>query len=130
MLDSKLDKLSKVFHKVLNKFEYEPDLCKWETTEYWQNSKELKELEADGKLHGDCEDFALSCRDELDAVGVPNRLVFCLVGECGHLVLEVDGWILDCRQTEIIKRDDLDYTWVSISGTKMGDPWHKLLEGK
>ena len=44
----------------------------------------------------------------------------------GHLVTEVEGWILDNRHAWPISRDDLPYEWVRISGYEPGDPWHEI----
>ena len=58
----------------------------------------------------------------------PNRLVYVKTetGE-GHLVCEVDGWILDNRQPRVTERDLLPYQFISISGFKPGEPWCEVL---
>jgi predicted transglutaminase-like cysteine proteinase len=54
-------------------------------------------------------------------------LVHCVVGDEGHhLVLEVEGWVLDNRYKWVMNRDDLDYKWVRISGYEKGDKWHRI----
>jgi predicted transglutaminase-like cysteine proteinase len=66
-------------------------------------------------LVGDCEDFALWCRERLAAQGVESDLVYCkLENGKNHLVLSVDGWILDNRHVWVIRRDDLRYDWISL----------------
>lgn len=66
-------------------------------------------------LVGDCEDFALWCRQELAALGIESDLVLCSTetGD-GHLVCSVDGWVLDNRHKWLQRRDDLPYTWLSL----------------
>lgn len=66
-------------------------------------------------LVGDCEDFALWCRQELDGLGIAADLVLCRTeaGE-GHLVCSVDGWVLDNRYRWLQCRDDLAYEWIAL----------------
>lgn len=66
-------------------------------------------------LVGDCEDFALWCRDQLAAEDIQADLVLCLTetGE-GHLVCSVDGWVLDNRHRWLQRRDDLRYSWLAL----------------
>lgn len=122
------DTLDAVFRSVQGRFVYEPDLTAWGKSEYWASVKEMAaQARPDGKIHGDCDDFALLCRAELDALGIENHLVYCRV-ETGeyHLVCEVRGWILDCRQRSAIRRDLLPYKWISRSGVAAGQPWHYI----
>jgi predicted transglutaminase-like cysteine proteinase len=44
-------------------------------------------------------------------------------------VLEVEGWILDNRSKWVVKRDYIDYTWISISGFSKGDDWRSIFGG-
>lgn len=69
----------------------------------------------DVALVGDCDSFALWCRQELLSHRIESDLVLCRteVGE-GHLVCSVDGWVLDNRHTWVMRRDDLPYTWISL----------------
>lgn len=79
-------------------------------------------------LVGDCEDFALACRDRLEARGINPDLVFCRVETGGgHLVLHVDGWILDNRYKWVMRQDDLPYEWVRM-GVPNGDSydWYEV----
>ena len=84
--------------------------------EHWQLS-----------LVGDCEDFALWCRQELKKQGVSSDLVLCLVetGE-GHLVCSVEGWVLDNRHRWVQRRDDLPYKWLSIG--KPDGRWFAIVD--
>ena len=76
-------------------------------------------------LKGDCEDFALWCRERLAAQGIESDLIFCLTElGGGHLVLSVDGNILDNRQRLVKYKDEMSYTWL-----KLGQPngiWVKI----
>lgn len=83
---------------------YVRDSAQYQRPEHWQLG-----------LTGDCEDFALWCRQELSARGIAADLVLCVIetGE-GHLVCSVDGWILDNRHRFVMRRDDLPYQWFSL----------------
>lgn len=117
------------------RFEYERDLVRWKTPEYW-----ISRLDGDlrvGKWKGDCEDFALICRAECRAldVPIPTRLVFieCPVNEYFpeggyHLVAEHEGWLMDVNSKYLISRDaaarQFGYKYLGMSGYNPGDPWH------
>lgn len=78
-------------------------------------------------IKGDCKVHALLCRHELRKLDTDSRLVICLT-ETGavHCVLEIDGWIMDNRHKEVMRRDDLKYTWIERSGVHPGDEWHLI----
>ena len=64
---------------------------------------------------GDCEDFALVCKQRLKDVDIESDLVLCKTETGGHhLVCSVDGWILDNRYPDVINKDHLNYTWLKI----------------
>ena len=122
--------LDRVFKEVTSLFIYRSDQEAWGSPEYWSSPKErCVQEQANGCVIGDCDDFALMCRERLDNLGIQNRLVFCQV-ETGeyHLVCESLGNILDNRQTMVMPRQLLNYKWLAISGVKQGDPWHKIEE--
>ena len=76
-------------------------------------------------LVGDCEDFALWCRDELAKEGIESDLVLCQTIASGlHLVLSVQGWILDNRSGWVRRRDDVEYTWLKIG--KPDGKWYEI----
>ena len=78
-------------------------------------------------LTDDCDGFCLACRTLLRKAGIPNRLVYCEIEESGHLVVEVDGWILDNRQRVVMPNTLLkEYVWLAISGYQAGDPWCRI----
>ena len=72
--------LDDVFRSVSENFVYESDLAAWGCIEYWATPKEMAaHAGPDGKVHDDCDGFALLCRGKLDDLGIENRLVFCQV---------------------------------------------------
>jgi predicted transglutaminase-like cysteine proteinase len=120
--------LDDVFYKVSDKFVYATDLSVFGQQEYWANPKEqAAQANEYGRVRGDCDDFALMCRTGLDDLGIENHLVFCQVGTGDYnLVCESNGWILDCRQSQVMPRTLLNYKWIARSGRKAGDKWHEL----
>jgi len=83
---------------------YVTDYAQYGVEEYWTPS-----------LVGDCEDFALWVKAELEKRGIAADLVVALTedGE-GHAVIHVGGWILDNRYKYVVSIDELRYTWISI----------------
>lgn len=121
--------IAEVLDAVHARFTYVRDIERWKTADYWI-SKRDGDFKARWK--GDCEDYALLCRDELNALGIPNRLVFCRVlddtsGAPYHIVSEVAGIILDVRFRTLQTRNTLRYEFISMSGYKAGEPWHEIL---
>lgn len=120
--------LQSILSDVHRSFIYRSDLETAGQVEYWESEKEvLKGLDQgrDG-FEGDCDSFALACRAKLRKENIPNRLVFCVAEGVGHLVCEVEGYILDNRHKWLMKQNEMPYTWVSISGYQSGDPWHEI----
>lgn len=119
-----LSNLRKVHRETLKRFTYVPDRVQYKVSEHWPQPKQLPDF---GPFRGDCDDFALMCRKQLHKLGIKNRLVCCIVETGGgHLVCEVEGYILDNRCSDVARRDDLPYTWYSISGYNTGDQWHTI----
>lgn len=121
-------KLAQVFVAAQAAFRYAPDLTAYHAAEHWCAPAEIGEqLAAQGFFLGDCDDFASLCVTLCRKMQVPARFVLCLTerGE-SHLVCEVDGWILDNRQDAVRARDELEYTWLAISGFNAGEPWHSI----
>lgn len=94
---------------------YVADAAQYQRPEHWTIA-----------LAGDCEDFALWCRQELAMQGIASDLILCLVetGE-GHLVCSVEGYILDNRYKWVMRRDDLPYTWISLG--KPDGSWRAIV---
>ena len=82
---------------------YVTDLQQYKKSEHWVKG-----------LTGDCEDFALWCRDKLKSLAIDSSLVHCIT-ETGqhHLVCEVQGYILDNRSKWVKPRDDIEYSWIA-----------------
>ena len=121
-------KLAQVFAAAKASFRYASDLTAYHASEHWAGPEEIRQQIADqGFVLGDCDDFASLCVYLGRKVGLPMRFVLCLT-EAGesHLVAEVDGWIMDNRQYQVERRDDLGYTWVAISGLVEGAAWHAI----
>lgn len=79
-------------------------------------------------IRDDCDGFCLACRTLLRKLQIPSRLVYCEIEGGGHLVVEVDGWILDNRQHTVVANTLLtDYRWLRISGYQPGDPWREII---
>lgn len=88
---------------------YVDDRTQYQQAEYWT-----------ADLQGDCEDFALWVRGQLSVAGIPSDLVYAVTETGGgHLVVSVEGWILDNRHKWVMPRDALPYRWVSL-GTPAG----------
>ena len=82
-------------------------------------------------LRDDCDGFCLACRKLLRDKNIPSRLVYCEVEDIdeafGHLVVEVDGWILDNRQSSVKSNSRIyGYRWLRISGYEPGDDWREI----
>lgn len=116
MLDDRLTVLRSVQRDAQRGHRYVSDQDQYGVPEHWAIS-----------LKGDCEDYALWCREQLKKHRIASDLVVCYTetGEA-HLVCSVDGWILDNRHTAVKRRDDLNYRWVGI-GTPDGT-WYLIEE--
>lgn len=125
----KIKALDYVHDKLIRIFEYKPDKEQFGQNEFWIEPKVIAEAIYKGKLVGDCDDFALACRQELWKCGIENRLVMCYTETReGHLVCEVEGYILDNRFNCVKTNSDLNYTWVKMSGYRTGDSWTTIDE--
>lgn len=114
--------LSEIHAETLDRFTYVGDKENYGMREHWPSPRQLPNPPA--QFRGDCDDFALMCRKMLRYEDIPNRLVYCIVETGGgHLVCEVEGWILDNRYGQVMRRDDMPYSWVSLSGYEEGDSW-------
>jgi predicted transglutaminase-like cysteine proteinase len=117
--------LSRIHKETLDRFTYLGDKENFDLEEHWPDPRMLPDPPK--PFTGDCDDFALMCRKELKKHNIINRLVYCKVETGGgHLVCEVNGWILDNRCWKVAKRDDLPYTWIAISGYEKDQPWRKI----
>ena len=118
--------LVKIFRLVKSNFNFTKD----RGLEDWQ----MPPSGYDGKqtISDDCDGFCLACRKLLRERGILSRLVYCEFEERGrtqgHLVVEVNGWILDNRQESVIANTGLsDYRWLRISGYEPGEHWREII---
>ena len=130
-MTAKIKDLQSILDYVNFRFNYTSDFEERGLPDHWVDQDELnrdldKSQRADFK--DDCDGFALACRYKCRQLNIPSRLVFCRT-ETGvyHLVLEVEGWVLDNRYKWVMARDKLGYTWISISGFEKGDDWRSIL---
>lgn len=116
-----IDKLENIHRKVRNSF-----IEITEAVEEWTMPPE--DYDGSQTLTDDCDGFCLACRTLLRKADIPSRLVYCEIEKNGHLVVEVDGWILDNRQRVVMPNTLLkDYVWLAISGYQAGDPWCRIV---
>lgn len=116
-----LPQLKAIFHQVKSRF-----LQRADEQEHWQ----MPPPDYDGSqpIRDDCDGFCLACRVLLRKQQIPNRLVYCEIDGKGHLVVEVDGWILDNLQRTVVANTLLShYRWLRISGYDPGDPWREVV---
>ena len=125
--------MEQIFGVVKVRFCYASDQTTFGKPDYWATYKELTDrVDAgharDKAIHGDCDDAAEIFVHMLRENGYEARFILCLTesGE-GHLVSSVDGWIFDNRYSQIMKRDDMPYTWLLASGLLPGEPWHIIV---
>ena len=111
-------------------FEFCADTVAYGEVEHWVSPAEIRDqLSKHGVLVGDCDDFASLCVMLARGQGMPARFVLCLTeGSESHLVCEIEGWILDNRQDDVARRDDLPYAWLAVSDFLAGGEW-RLVEG-
>lgn len=112
------DALDKIHSDVMQGFTYKSDQEQYGLKEHWVQPEDPY------NVTGDCEDFALACRDLCKQSAIASRLVYCKTetGE-GHCVLECHGYIVDNRQKRVYIADDVNYEWNAMSGYEAGDPW-------
>jgi predicted transglutaminase-like cysteine proteinase len=96
--------LQQVLDLAHSQHEYVLDIEQYGKNEHWT-----------ANLVGDCEDFGLWCREQLKQRGIAADLIYCKTETGGgHLVLHIDGWIIDNRHGWVMSKDDLPYTWISL----------------
>lgn len=110
-------------------FNYTPDMELYETAEFWTVMK-------NGDNRGDCEDFALTCRQRLIDMGWDRadlRPACCWTETGGYhavLVAEIEGdaYVLDNRQYRVRPWEHLPYKWHKILD-KSGEFWVEIEAG-
>ncbi len=113
--------LLRIHYKVRKHFvERREEVERWQMPPQGYNGEQL--------ILDDCDGFCLAVRKLLRKAAVPSRLVYCEINGMGHLVVEVEGWILDNRQSTVVPNRLLtDYRWLRISGFEPGEPWREVL---
>lgn len=121
--------VDQIFNDAKKRFSWQSDQSTFGEPEYWATIKELQANSVHGEITGDCDDFASYCVSNLRAAGLHGRYVFCRceTGEL-HCVAETDGIILDNRKEFPTPQSRMQYTWISISGYKSGEAWHKIIQ--
>jgi predicted transglutaminase-like cysteine proteinase len=119
-----LEIIQGIHRRVMKGFTYVTDEKQYGVIEKWVQPGDPY------NVTGDCEDFALACRQLLRENNLPSRLVYCEDETgAGHLVLESSGHILDNRQRTVVSMQKLHavgYKFIRISGFEPGDDWRKL----
>ena len=113
--------LDDVMEQAKQGHKYVKDPAKYGVSEHWK-----------AELVGDCDSFALWCRERLIEAGQPAPLLaFCRVpGGGGHLVcMTAEGLVLDNRQVRVCHMRDLDYQWISAGPFPDGS-WREFAEGE
>jgi predicted transglutaminase-like cysteine proteinase len=112
--------LDRIHRQVLARF-----IEKRDRAENWQMPPDT--YDGSQVVKDDCDGFCLAVRTLLRKANIPSRLVYCEIAGSGHLVVEVNGWVLDNRQTIVVANTllkVLGYKFLRISGFMPGDPWH------
>ena len=119
-------RLESIYHRVKRNFIFRQDVG----LESWR----MPPPNYDGSqtIKDDCDGFCLACRALLREAGIPSRLVYCEVElrsrRYGHLVVEVQGWILDNLQQDVVANNRLyNYRWLRISGYEPGENWREIV---
>ncbi len=119
-MTSLYEQLDRIQRLVLRNFVEYPD-----SEEHWQMPP--ADYNGQQRLRDDCDGFCLACRHLLRQEKIPSRLVYCEIPSGGHLVVEVNGWILDNRQDHVVANRALrNYRWKRISGFEAGAPWREI----
>lgn len=123
MNSQRLSQLKAIHALVLKHYRHTPDRVEqWTPPPKSFNGRQL--------LYDDCDGFCLAVRKLLREQGIPSRLVYCEIERGGHLVVEVEGWILCNRQPTVIANAvlrKLKYQFKRISGYEAGQPWREVV---
>jgi predicted transglutaminase-like cysteine proteinase len=123
---SYIDDVVEVHKKVLSGFKYVTDEVQYGRIEDWRIPENCE------RVIGDCDDFAIACRELLREKGHEPRLVFCTTETGGgHLVCVLGKMVLDNRQRTAVTIKSLadsrtPYHFISASGTSPGEEWRSI----
>lgn len=120
--------LERIHKDTLAKFIYVSDLELHGVAEEWDMPAAF--WRPGESFSGDCDDFAMHCREACKKLNLPTRLLLCYTetNEC-HLVAECHGYILDNRYPHVAANNSEQYKgykWKYISGYNAGDPWTEV----
>lgn len=114
------------WESLLYNFKYITDANKLGVVELWEPIPE--DFLLGDTITGDCEEIARTACEELRKLDFRARLIYCLTeNKAGHLVCEIEGWIMDNRYkrlTSVNKLNAKGYQLIAVSGYKAGEPWH------
>jgi predicted transglutaminase-like cysteine proteinase len=112
-------------------FEWRDDQQVWGEPDFWASPAELEAKFADGKLVGDCDDYAGLCVHALRMLGLEARCLLCWCETGGYhatcLARSPDKtWVLDNRFQNVMSRKELEatgYKWHVMSSARAGGIW-------
>ena len=114
-----VDDLKEVFAIVKGGFRPVSDEEQWDLPDFLDD---LRAPDNPRKVVGDCDDFAIACRQLLRERGVPSRLM-------AHVVCTSGNFVLDNRLKSVVTLSHLPrYTFLAVSGFKKGEEW-RAVEG-
>ena len=118
--------LDKMVSSIYEDFVYVPDIEQHKRIEDWR----VPDRQADGKYHGDCDDFVLLLRQRLRDIGEDSEVIFCMVptldGPRGHVVLHYHEWLADCSNLWTFQKSDRPlWTWTKMSNSTLTE-WREL----
>lgn len=93
-----IEKLQDVHNYALSKHTYVSDVEQYGVEDKWVAS-----------LKGDCEDYALYLRNWIGG----NLTIVRTKGGVSHMVLIVDGWVIDNLSSTIYKVEDMEHRFIA-----------------
>ena len=120
-----IEDANEVFDRVKAGFRWVSDEEQFGFPEDWRIPKDFD------RVTGDCDDFAIACRELLREKGYDPRLLTCSIQGVGHLICVLGKIALDNRMRGVVEVKTLvsrhGYSMISISGRKAGDDWHSVV---
>ena len=130
-------KAAKKSHReVATYFQYVSDPEKYGMADFWTQAPVTRRIFLGQTVYkrffGDCEDFAILCREKLEEKGFLSRLVLCRTeGDGGlHIFCLVGEVVMDVRfkwPVDLSFILNKGYTLISASGHTPGEPWKEIL---
>ena len=122
-----VDDLKEVFAIVKGGFRPVSDEEQWDLPDFLDD---WRAPDNPRKVVGDCDDFAIACRQLLRERGIPSRLMACITETReAHVVCTSGNFVLDNRLKYVVTLSHLPrYTFLAVSGFKKGEEW-RAVEG-